>query len=446
MDLQASRVAVADVRHIDDLRASRIAVADVNHGGLTIAKELLALGYDAFAVDIYGTRKLYDETVKIVRPGDAGHFDALAVPVHLPPDALRDRAQKNGIPVFTHHRMAGMIARETGRLCGIRSVEITGTYGKTTTAFALSGMLAAAGEHVLLHTSHGLFFDGKPAGKRLSVTPASLVSALDAAREAGLQPTIFVAEVSLGGCGTADVGVITTLKGDYPIAGGTSRSSVAKMQMIEYARPGSTVVHDASYTAVTAPGQVSFGPGGDVRYQKNGLIESILCPDTEIYPPLDQGLDQASYREPVLCAVAAAMALGVKPDAIRRGLEGFDGVPGRMKYGTLGGRTLLDNSCSGLSVASIMRALEISCGHAGRRVLVLGEEKYNVCEGLDPGQALRIAAGAGVDNVVIVGERLHVAMKGKEYLYAPDLDSGLASALSETEPGDLIISCVKTWR
>lgn len=150
-----------------DLQASRVAVADVNHGGLALAKELLALGYDAFAVDIYGTRKLHDDAVKIVRPADAGRFDALVVPVHLPPDELRDHAQKNSIPVFTHHRMAGMIARETGRLNGIRSVEITGTYGKTTTAFALSGMLAAAGERVLLHTSHGLFFDGKSDGKRL---------------------------------------------------------------------------------------------------------------------------------------------------------------------------------------------------------------------------------------------------------------------------------------
>ncbi len=168
----------------------------------------------------YTVRESYrDDAVKIVRPGDVDSFDALVVPVHLPSDELRGRAQKNGIPVITHHRMAGMIARETGRLRGIRSVEITGTYGKTTAAFALSGMLAAAGERVLLHTSHGLFFDGRPVGKRLSVTPASIVNALDAARDAGLQPTVFIAEVSLGGCGTADVGVITTLKGDYPIAG-----------------------------------------------------------------------------------------------------------------------------------------------------------------------------------------------------------------------------------
>ncbi len=41
-----------------DLQVSRVAVADVNHGGLALARELVAMGYDAFAVDVYGTRKL----------------------------------------------------------------------------------------------------------------------------------------------------------------------------------------------------------------------------------------------------------------------------------------------------------------------------------------------------------------------------------------------------
>lgn len=428
-----------------DLQASRVAVADVNHGGLALAKELLALGYDAFAVDVYGTRKLHDEAVEIVMPGDAGHFDALVAPVHLPPCPLMSHAQQNGIPVFTHHRMTGMIAGETMRLRGIRSVEITGTCGKTTAAFVLSGLLAAAGERVLLHTSHGLYFDGASLGKRLSVTPASLIMALDEARDAGLRPTIFIAEVSLGGCGTADVGVITTLKNDYPVAGGTSRASIAKMQMIEYAPAGSTIVHDASYTAVAAREQVSFGPGGDVCYN-NDSIESRLSPGMTIDARMKGSLDRASYREPVLCAVATAMALGVKPDAIGRGLEGFEGVTGRMKYGTLEGRVLLDNSSSGLTAARVLRALAASNRHAGRRVLVLGEEKYNVCEGLDPEQALKIAAEACVDGIIVVGERLRAAGTGRGYACASDLDGGLAAALSKTAPGDMIISCVKTWR
>ncbi len=149
-----------------DLQASRVAVADVNHGGLVLAEELCRLGYDAFAVDVYGTRKPADTQIKVVTPADAGRFDALVAPVHMPPGPLTDYARKEGIPIYTHHRMTGLIVAATGRLDGVRSVEITGTRGKTTTAFALAGMLAAAGERVLLHTSSGLFFDGVAARQK----------------------------------------------------------------------------------------------------------------------------------------------------------------------------------------------------------------------------------------------------------------------------------------
>jgi UDP-N-acetylmuramoylalanine--D-glutamate ligase len=415
----------------------------VNHGGLVLAGELCRLGYEAFAVDIYGTRKHDDSAVKVVTPDRAGRFDALVVPVHMPPGPLTDYARKEGIPVCTHHCMAGMIARATGRLDGLRSVEITGTRGKTTTAFALANILTAAGERVLLHTSSGLYFDGAPAGTRLSITPASILGALD--RPLAARPTVFVAEVSLGGCGIADVGVITTLQHDYPVAGGTVRSSQAKMQMIEYARPDSTVVHDSSFCTIGTPQEITFGPGGDIDYNDDGLIESALFPDGAINPRWSRGLDPAAYRQPVLCAAAAAIGLGVGPDAIGRGLESFGGVPGRMKYETLEGRQLLDNSGSGLSLAGVAYALAAG-GVSGRRVLVAGEEKYNVCEGLPPGGVLEIARDAKAEGIVLVGERLRDMAAAAGYAWAPDLDGGIAAALAMTGPGDTIISCVKTWR
>ncbi len=431
-----------------DLQASRVAVADVNHGGLTLAEELISLGYGAFAVDIYGTRKPAGETVRVVSPADAGRFDALVAPVHMPPGPLTDYALKEGIPVLTHHRVAGMIAMATGRLRGMRSVEITGTRGKTTTAFALAGILDTAGELVLLHTSHGLFFEGRPLGRRFSIAPASLLLALDEAKSVGLAPTVFVAEVSLGGCGTADVGVITTLKDEYPIAGGTARSCEAKMQMIEYARPGSTIVHESSFSFAgdDLPREIAFGRGGDVYYDDEGRIAFALFPGETIDPCRSMTVDLAAYRQPMLCAAAAAFALGVPPEAIRTGLERFDGVPGRMKYETLEGRRLVDNSSSGLSPAGVQHALSAGQIGKGRRVLVVGEEKYNVCEGLEPVRVLEIAGIANVDGVVLVGERLREPAHATGRAWASDLKGGITAALALTMPGDTIISCVKTWR
>lgn len=425
------------------LNASRIAVLDVNHGALVLAGELDALGYDAFAVDIYGTREFPGATVEIVKPGDAGEYDAIVAPVHMPAHDLVACAIKDHVPVLTHHRMAGMIMEETGRLDGIRSVEVTGTYGKTTTCFILANILARAGERVLLHTSSGLYYEGKPLGKRLSVTPANIIVALDVAETAGAQPTIAVLETSLGGCGTADVGVITTLDRDYPIAGGERRSYMAKMQMIDDAKPGSAIVHDSSYCIARDIRSVTFGPGGDVSYGRNSLIES-RCPPVSIESSFRAALDPDAYRQPALCAAATALALGLRPDDIAAGLFGFEGVPGRMYTQVREGRQILDNSNSGLTPAGIIHALEISSAHRGRRVLVIGEEKYNVCEGLNPAKAVDIARRSGVDDVILVGERLHAA--SPELTYAPGLEEATSVALGITGPGDMIILCVKTWR
>lgn len=430
---------------------SRIGVLDINHGGLLLAKELYNMGFEAFAVDIYGTRKNVETDVPVLKPEDVDSFDALCAPVHLPPDGLIARADKEGKPVYTHHRMAGMIIRDTGRLNGMRSVEVTGTYGKTTTCTMLAGMLAASGERVLLHTSRGLFYQDALVREKLSITPANMIAALDISRDAGLKPSVCIFEVSLGGCGTADVGVITSLDRDYPIAGGTQRAYKAKMQMVDYAKPGSMLVHDCSVRRSSYIPVNTFGPDGDVYYLQDGHIRYNVrayggeISEGELLPVLAGNFDAASYRTPLLCATTVALTLGIDARDIISFLRGFDGIEGRMRTGIVQERMIVDNSNSGLSFEGIMRALDYSKGHPGRRILVIGEEKYNVCDGLDPGKASALIDSAGVDGIVLVGERLY-AIKGEKYAYAPDLESGLDAALGMTRAGDTIISCVKTWR
>jgi len=421
-----------------DPGVKKIGVLDINHGGLLLAERISSLGFDAFAVDVYGTKKDVKAGVPVLRPEEVKEFDALTAPVHMPEIFLLREACARGRPVYTHHELTGYIVQQK-RLLNCKAIEVTGTYGKTTACALLARMFPR--DDVLLHTSRGLFFNGELLEK-LSITPANVIRSLEIVAEIGLEPTLCIFEVSLGLCGIGDVNVITTLDRDYPIAGGSKTAADAKQLSLKSLKPESMLVCENSIK--TNARKITFGRGGDVFYVPDGRVRYRIPDGADGWLKLHfkGGFDGASYRGPALCAAATALAAGATPDDIKDAFEGFDGIEGRMKYSTLHGRVLLDNSNSGLSIKGINHALDASGQDEGWRVLVVGEEAYNVCDGLDPAKVAAFLDDARIDEVILVGDRMRI----EGCAHADSLEEGLAAALEKTSPGDMIISCVKTWR
>ena len=143
-------------------------VLDTIHGGLDIARALVALGYQADPVDVY--RGYGDLTPDLLK---RRHYDCVAAPVHLDPDNRIFHFTGN-LPVLSHHEVTGLII---GNSRPAPMIEVTGSRGKTTTAYAIAHLLGGPG---ILHTSCGTFrYPEREFLFRKSITPASLISVVE---------------------------------------------------------------------------------------------------------------------------------------------------------------------------------------------------------------------------------------------------------------------------
>jgi UDP-N-acetylmuramyl pentapeptide synthase len=240
-----------------DLFRKKLAVLDLTHGGIPIAKKLAALGNDVSGVDVYGTvgPALLGELeenygIRFSKaPLPLSEFDFLVAPVHMDPAyPMLAEARSEGKTVLSHHEAVGKILQGDPELSVTKIVEITGVKAKTSTASLLADMLSRRFD-VVLHTSRGLeaWKEGTPSliHRGLSITPGSILTAIEKSLEAGIRPDFFIFEISIGGTGTADLGILTTLSPDYGIANNTAFASNAKLQLILNAKPGSTLLLNA---------------------------------------------------------------------------------------------------------------------------------------------------------------------------------------------------------
>lgn len=403
--------------------SSKVAVLDTIHGAGIIAQRMVDSGMDAQAFEVYHSSPSLE------------CFDLVVSPVHLSPrnPALAE-ARKLGKRIITHHQAVGKLVHPC-----LQVHEVTGTHSKTSTALLLAKLLSGE-KKVVSHTTRGIELWSRGSSRLtqagLSITPGNVIRAVEAA-EAN-QSDHLVCEVSLGGTGLADIGVLTSFSGDYRIAQGTAWASTAKLQMVTLAKKDSRIVAN---TDVRISPDVSFGRVGFVR----ATPDKLQFGNEAVSLELDRELDFPGYDTAISSAAAACYISGLGKEEIAAGLEGFDGFVGRMKVIREGGLELYDCSNSGLKVSDVDRALDrISSGRVG---LVVGEESETVCEGMDVPRLIDLLRlrRSEIDQLILVGNRIvpwAVDLKAK---IAPDLSAGIEMARASGGI-DRLLSCVKCFR
>lgn len=488
-----------------DLFRKKLAVLDLTHGGIPIAKKLADLGNDVSGVDVYGTvdPALLGELEEKCgircskAPLSTSEFDFLVAPVHLDPAyTMLTEARTAGKPVLSHHEAVGEILKDDLSLSGTKIIEVTGVKAKTSTASLLADMLSCRFK-VVLHTSRGLEFweNGFPSliHRGLSITPGSILTAVEKSFEAGIRPEFFIFEISIGGTGAADFGVLTTLSPDYGIANNKALASDAKLQLVLNAKSESILLlNSGTEKALEAAKGVrakvlTFKDPfyADTDAKDSGITEipdfvleteelsnfvletekSLNIPETsgftlhflrrgeEIFSaPLLSGYNSSAYRTAFVAASATALELGVEIKDIVSVLGHFRGLSGRMQEKEFNGISLVDNSNSGMDILSAEKALEYALLKKKDEkkkgvVLVLGEEASQVCEGLPPlsVQGFVEKFGARCRHIVLVGERMQTVY-AKNASYAGSLPEGLLKASELAGVEDIILSSVKCFR
>ncbi len=466
------------------------AVLDLTHAGMIIAQKMVQLGYKVSAIDVYNTvdpvtlvelRDKFDIKTSI-NPIPVNDLDIVVAPVHLDPNyEMLQQARDMGTEIVTHHKIVGEILSHDKRIASAKIIEITGTKAKTSTASILADMLSRK-LNVVLHTTRGLEYwkNGTSSliHQGLSIAPGSILCAVDKTAlylssnssskskskskpKFNIAPDVYIFEVSIGGTGYADIGILTTLTQDYKIANETAWASDAKMQMLDNAKPGSTLVLNC--TDNTATGRnlndsvktVTFSDSkdctGDVNLtlEKNTIV--MNSGNRTSVANAQPGYNVRSYTTAMVAATTAALEMGVKLDDIRDTLADFGGLSGRMREQVFEGKTLIDNSNSGMNIISVKKSLEyantLQIKKKGRIIMILGEEAAQVCEGLLPEDVSKFLQqqGKNIDELVLVGERMR-AVKHKNAHYADSLSQGLSVASGIASGDDLILSCVKCFR
>lgn len=260
-------------------------------------------------------------------------------------------------------------------------IGVTGTNGKTTTAFLLDHILQQAGFNSGVIGTVNYHYAGRTVKSGLTTPEApDLQAMLAEMAEAGV--THVVLEVSshgvalerIAGCRFA-VGVFTNLSQDHLDFHGDMESywAAKKRFFTDYTQgSGARAVinmDDAKgrelATGLERVRQIRVGLADaasiratELRFDQSGISGSLMLEGVPY--PFHSNLAGQFNIENILCAAGAALTLGVEPEALRRGIETFVSVPGRMERipNTLERHVFVDFSHTPAALENVLMTLK----------------------------------------------------------------------------------------
>jgi len=363
------------------------------------------------------------------------------------------------------------------------TVGVTGTNGKTTVTYLIESILRAAGRRpAVLGTVNYRFAERQLPAPHTTPESVDLLQTVADFRQAGADSLVMeVSSHALDQQRVAgvrfDVGVFTNLTPEHLDYHGDMESYFASKrrffsEILPAARGRAVINVDDPYGARLAaqlPGSLTCGssPAADVR--ACAVTLSLAGIEGEVETPagsfrLRSPLLGQFNLQNLLCAAAAGLALGLKPEAIAAGLAGATLVPGRLERieNDRGALVLVDYAHTGDALEKVLATLcELSpqrvvtvfgCGgdRDRRKRPVMGEvaarfSTLAVLTSDNPRTEDPLAILAEVEQGV---RRVHsrewtraeaAAMPGRGFVTIADRREAIDFAVSLLRPGDLLL-------
>ena len=424
-------------QYLETLTGRRVTVVGLARSGVAAARLLNACGAHVSASDAKPLAGLSAEAlglrqlgVRIVADDAAGAgvvgAEMIVVSPGVPLDAPQlARARKAGVPIIGEIELAW-------RALEADTIAITGTNGKTTTTALTGALLAEQHRPVLVGGNIGT-----PLADQALTFPADgvvvcEVSSFQLETTDAFQPRVAVvvnvtpdhldrhhtfeayldAKARIFANQTAaDCAV---LNDDDPATRGLAGRTRADVLWISQQR---TLEHGV------------FVRDGWIAAKLNGHVETI-CPLSDVF------LRGRHNVENVLAATACALWTGLAPDAIRRGIARFRGVPHRIELVRDLRGVHYYNDSKGTNVASTIKALE---SFSEPIVLIAG--------GVGKGQdfaPLAAAARGRVSQAVLLGQdgaKIASALDavGVPVRFAVSIEAALHAAREAAVAGDVVL-------
>jgi cyanophycin synthetase len=456
--------------------------------------EMAVRAVEAIGLDVGGVDFLTSDITRSYKEIGGAIVEVNAAPgfrMHMAPS--EGKARDVASPVIDMLFPSGSPAR-------IPIAAVTGTNGKTTTARMLAHIHKLAGHHVGLTTTDGVYIDGQravagdmtgPVATRMVLSdPFVDVAVLEVARGGLLRAGMGVRQV--------DVGAVLNVKADHLGRGGIETlDELAKVKriIVEVAQDTAVLNADdplclmmADHTDAKHVCYVTLNPGHElvrehIQAGGRGIVleagmtgQMITLYDHGAHIPLlPAHLIPATLEgravhnvQNAMFAAAMAFSMGLKLENIRHGLQTFDTTffqaPGRGNvFDEHPFKVILDYGHNAAAVEAMVQLVD-RLGRGARRIVVLAAPGDRRDE--DVRNIARIAAGwfdryicrrddglrgRAPDEIPLMlrDALLEQDVPAEQISVIPDEQEATAAALSEAQPGDLVLifgdAIARTW-